>query len=84
MLPLTSNSNATLTPPMILAEVGDRARLAAVGHFEIAHRQILNEPAFLIADDGGHPDQIDARLEMLRSGAPAPLASGRVPRGLRR
>ena len=52
-----------LTRRMSLAEIGDRSGNAAVEDFEVAHRQVLDEPAFLVADDGGDANEVDARLE---------------------
>ena len=47
----------------VLAELGNRSGNPAVEDFEIAHRQVLDEPAFLVADDGGDANELDARLE---------------------
>ena len=63
MLPLTSNSSATLTPAIVVPEIGDRPRLSVVEHLEVARRQVLHEAALAIADDGGDAHQVDADLE---------------------
>ena len=47
----------------VALEIGDCASFAAVEHLEVARLQILNEAAPVIADNGGNPHDVDARLE---------------------
>ena len=63
MLPLTSNSSATLICAGVGPEFGDLPGEPAVEHLEVAHRQVLDEPALLVADHRVHADELDARLE---------------------
>ena len=74
MLPLTSNSIATLTPAR-------SRRKSVIGRvtppsidLEIARGQVLDEPALLVADHRGDPDEVDARLERRDGRLPGLLA----------
>ena len=64
MLPLTSNTIASLTGPSVSAlKPDDRPGLAAFHDDEVPLRKIRHEPALSIADDGRHGNQVDRRLE---------------------
>ena len=61
MLPLTSNSTATLTPARSRCRSVIGRGLTAVEHLEVARGQILNEPPLPIADHGRDANHVDAR-----------------------
>ena len=63
MLPLTSNSRATLTPARLTRKSEMGLSLPLIHDLEILCRQILHETAPVIADHGRHPHQVDAGLE---------------------
>ena len=72
MLPLTSNSTATLTPAMSVRKSAIAPGLPAVEHLEVVRLEIPDEPSLLVADDGRDPDEVDARFEGVRPGAAVP------------
>ena len=78
MLPLTSNSSATLTPARSLRKSVIGRADAAVEDLEIARRQVLNETALVIADDGAMRTRSTLDLNVATGAAGAGGARGRL------
>src|SRR5439155_26900859 len=47
----------------VAPEIGDAPHLAGIEDLEIAGGQILDEPAFVIANDRAHTNEVDAGFE---------------------